>query len=505
MFETECDKLEHLVIPSEMMANIEDDIPINIFSKDIQSKLEKAAKLLKNGEVVAIPTETVYGLAGNALDKNVVPKIFKAKNRPSDNPLIVHISSLKMLKQLLPDGRIPEKYIPVIHKYWPGPLTIILPKSSKVPDVVTAGQGTMAVRFPNHPIARALISLCGFPLAAPSANSSGKPSPTLASHVYNDLSGKIPLIIDGGSCNLGVESTVLDGLRTPPAILRPGSVTYEKLKKVKGMETVQVYRRDFVDKKLEQVPTTPGMKYRHYSPDAAVVLIESNIHSTEESYKEKRKFYENALKELEETTTVTEKENNTKTKDNDNNSNIKKALKEKNRLLKEHVLSPEQYKEISKLATVAEKQNKIIEQEMEELRKKEHNQESNKKIGILRSQSIKTWKKNHSIEDENEEETPSSKKLKISNERSESVKSSPSTNLIFINGNQQCIEWEGHIEYFMGDRENPADIARELFKALRFVDKLNVSTIFVEGIEDVDEGLAIMNRIRKASSKIIKY
>jgi len=412
-----------------------------------------------------------------------------------------------MLKQLLPDGKLPEKYIPVIHKYWPGPLTIILPKSSKIPDVVTAGQGTMAVRFPKHPIARALISLCGFPLAAPSANSSGKPSPTLASHVYNDLSGKIPLIIDGGACNLGVESTVLDGLRTPPAILRPGSVTYEKLKKVEGMEKIQVYRRDFVDKKLEQVPTTPGMKYRHYSPDADVVLIESNIHSTEESYKEKRKIYENTLKEIEETSTVIEKENITKTKDNDNNSNIKKVLKEKNRRLKEHVLSPEQYKEISKLATVAEKQNKIIEQEMEKLRKKEENhQKSNKMIGILRSQSIKTWKRNHSIEDE-KEEIPYSKKLKISNEKSESIKSSNTdiTNLIFINGNQQCIEWKGHIEYFMGDRENPSDIARELFKALRFVDKLNVSTIFVEGIEDIDEGLAIMNRIRKASSKIIKY
>ncbi|OUM69178.1 hypothetical protein PIROE2DRAFT_65842 [Piromyces sp. E2] len=357
MFETECEKLEHLVIPSEMMANIEDDISMDIFSEDIKAKLNKAAQLLKNGEVVAIPTETVYGLAGNALDKTVVPKIFKAKNRPSDNPLIIHISSLKMLKQLLPNGEIPKKYIPVIHKYWPGPLTIILPKSSKVPDVVTGGQQTMAVRFPKHPIARALISLCGFPLAAPSANSSGKPSPTLASHVYNDLSGKIPLIIDGGACNLGVESTVLDGIRTPPAILRPGSVTFEKLRVVPGMENVQVYRRDFVDKKLEQVPTTPGMKYRHYSPDAEVILIESNVNSTDETYQEKRK----------------------------------------------------------------------------------------------------------------------------------------------------CIQWQENIEYFMGDRENPADIARELFKALRFVDKLNVSTIFVEGIEDVDEGLAIMNRIRKASSKIIKY
>jgi len=388
VYETECDKLEHLIIPSEMMANIEEDIPMNIFSDDIQLKLKKAAKLLEEGEVVAIPTETVYGLAGNALDKNVVPKIFKAKNRPSDNPLIVHISSLKMLKQLLPDGKIPEKYIPVIHKYWPGPLTIILPKSSKVPDVVTAGQKTMAVRFPKHPIARALISLCGFPLAAPSANSSGKPSPTLASHVYNDLSGKIPLIIDGGACNLGVESTVLDGIRTPPAILRPGSVTYEKLRKVKGMENVQVYRRDFVDKKLEQVPTTPGMKYRHYSPDASVILIESNIHSTDETYEEKRKIYESALKELQSDFKAEINDINTK----DDNGKI---LKEKNKRLKDTVLPRIQYKEISKLSTVAEKQNRIIEQEIEKLKINENkttNEEKENKKLQMKKKRIKNYK-----------------------------------------------------------------------------------------------------------------
>jgi len=478
MFETECEKLEHLVIPSEMMANIEDDISMDIFSEDIKTKLNKAAQLLKNGEVVAIPTETVYGLAGNALDKNVVPKIFKAKNRPSDNPLIVHISSLKMLKQLLPNGEIPERYIPVINKYWPGPLTIILPKSSKVPDVVTGGQQTMAVRFPKHPIARALISLCGFPLAAPSANSSGKPSPTLASHVYNDLSGKIPLIIDGGACNLGVESTVLDGIRTPPAILRPGSVTFEKLRVVPGMENVQVYRRDFVDKKLEQVPTTPGMKYRHYSPDAEVILIESNVNSTDETYQEKRKAF-NALLQSH----IKESGNETETVDKNG-----QKLKETNKVFKENVLSEEQYKEISSLPTVAEKQNKIIEQEIEKIKKSDDENKKNKKIGILRSQSIETWKKNHHLS----EDEPSNKKIKVSNDESSS-----SSSLTFINNNSKCIQWQNNIEYFMGDRENPADIARELFKALRFVDKLNVSTIFVEGIENIDERLAIMNRIRK--------
>jgi len=391
-----------------------------------------------------------------------------------------------MLKQLLPDGKIPERYIPVIHKYWPGPLTIILPKSSKVPDVVTGGQQTMAVRFPKHPIARALISLCGFPLAAPSANSSGKPSPTLASHVYNDLSGKIPLIIDGGACNLGVESTVLDGIRNPPAILRPGSVTFEKLRVIPGMEKVQVYRRDFVDKKLEQVPTTPGMKYRHYSPDAEVILIESNINSTDETYQEKRKAY-NALLHSHNKTI------NDDTKTIDNNG---QKLKDTNKVFKENVLSEEQYKEISKLPTVAEKQSKIIEQEIEKIKKGNDEHKKNKKIGILRSQSIESWKKNHHLSvDES-----SNKKVKISKDESK-----PLNAITYINNNSKCIEWNGNIEYFMGDRECPADIARELFKALRFVDKLNVSTIFIEGIEDVDEGLAIMNRVRKASSKIIKY
>jgi len=356
----------------------------------------------------------------------------------------------------------------------------------------------MAVRFPKHPIARALISLCGFPLAAPSANSSGKPSPTLASHVYNDLSGKIPLIIDGGACNLGVESTVIDGIRNPPAILRPGSITYEMLKIIPGMENIQVYRRDFVDKSLEQVPTTPGMKYRHYSPDAEVILIESNINSTEESYQKKKRALEERNEEMKKLNS-----NDTTTKVIDKNG---QSLKEINKISKEQLLSEDQYKEISKLKTVAEKQNKIIEQEMEKIIQNNENgnnenqtNNNNKinKIGILRSQSIETWKKNNFIfgEEKNIIETSLNKKFEI-----QSI-----SNLTFINNNSKCIEWNGHIEYFMGDRENPADIARELFKALRFVDKLNVSTIFVEGIEDDNEGLAIMNRIRKASSKIIKY
>ncbi|KAG5460712.1 MAG: DHBP synthase RibB-like alpha/beta domain-containing protein [Olpidium bornovanus] len=239
-------------------------------------ELEPAAKLLRRGEVVAVPTETVYGLAGNALCAGAARKIFAAKGRPADNPLIVHVSDLDQLRSLLPApaAELPEAYREAAARFWPGPLTIILPRHPSVPDAVTAGQPTVAVRMPAHPLARALIASCGFPLAAPSANASGRPSPTTAAHVLRDLAGRIPMVVDGGPCDVGVESTVLDALRSPPAILRPGGVTYEQLAACKGLEGLLVYSRDFVDATLEEAPTTPGMKYRHYSPDASVILFE---------------------------------------------------------------------------------------------------------------------------------------------------------------------------------------------------------------------------------------
>lgn len=254
-----------------------------ITNTDDQVAIDKAVDCLKQGEAIGMPTETVYGLAANALDATAVSKIFAAKNRPQDNPLIVHVSSMDMLKSIMPNNTVPEAYLPIIRQHWPGPLTIILPTSDKIPSSVTCGHPTVGVRFPSHPVARGLIEACGFPLAAPSANSSGKPSPTLASHVYHDLQGRIPLILDGGSCDIGVESTVLDALRTPPAILRPGGLTYEALKAIKGMENLQVYRKHFVDKELEMAPTTPGMKYRHYSPEAMVILIDRKVSSSSSS------------------------------------------------------------------------------------------------------------------------------------------------------------------------------------------------------------------------------
>ncbi|MEW5306626.1 MAG: hypothetical protein WDW36_009080 [Sanguina aurantia] len=237
--------------------------------------LQCAVTLLTAGQAVAIPTETVYGLAANALSAEAVARIFQAKQRPSDNPLIIHVSSMEMLQALYPAGwELPAVYTQAVAELWPGPLTILLPCSPLIPPIVTCGHPTMAVRMPSHPVARALIAACGFPLAAPSANSSGRPSPTLATHVMEDLCGRIPLVLDGGPCGCGVESTVLDGLRRPPVLLRPGGVTAERLSRVPGLEQLQVYRRDFVDAALEAAPTTPGMKYRHYSPDAQVVLID---------------------------------------------------------------------------------------------------------------------------------------------------------------------------------------------------------------------------------------
>ncbi|KAI9142308.1 DHBP synthase RibB-like alpha/beta domain-containing protein, partial [Paraphysoderma sedebokerense] len=309
--------------------------------------------------VVAMPTETVYGLAANALSPNAISKIFHAKSRPSDNPLIIHISSLHMLKSLLPGGKIPPSYLPLIQRFWPGPLTLLFPKSDSIPDIITASQPTVAIRFPSHPITRTLISLCGFPLAAPSANSSGKPSPTLAQHVYEDLKGKIPLIIDGGQCNYGIESTVLDGLRDPPVILRPGGVTAEMAKEIPGYEHVRVYKKDFVDRQMEETPTTPGMKYRHYSPEAEVILVNLNF-------------------------------------DRSRPSDYKHALM---------------------------KQKSVLEKE-----------------------------------------------LKI-------VSAKPN--------------------------ESSSVIARELFKGLRWLDSQKVDLLFIQGVEESDEGLAIMNRVRKAASKVI--
>lgn len=228
-----------------------------------------AAKILREGGLVAIPTETVYGLAANALDENAVRKIFVAKGRPSDNPLIVHISKVEEIKALVRDFTPDAQRL--AEAFWPGPLTIILKKSDAIPDVISGGLDTVAIRLPAHPVAREIIEAAGCPLAAPSANLSGSPSPTRASHVIDDLSGKIDAIVDAGACEVGLESTVISLCTTVPRVLRPGAVTVEQLRKVLGNVEVDAAVLSQLEKNV--APTSPGMKYKHYAPRAKVAII----------------------------------------------------------------------------------------------------------------------------------------------------------------------------------------------------------------------------------------
>lgn len=247
-------------------------VVINI-TTEYDKALEESAKLLKDGEVVGIPTETVYGLAANALDEKAVKKIFQAKGRPSDNPLIVHISKFEDLEPLV--SEIPEKVRVMAEHFWPAPLTMIMKKSDKVSEVVSGNLDTVAIRMPKSDYARAIIEACGLPLAAPSANLSGSPSPTNAKYVFDDMNGRIPLIIDGGNCEIGVESTVISFAEDPPRLLRPGGVTLEEMTALIGEITVD----DAVLNKLEEgvVAASPGMKYKHYAPSADITIIKSDF------------------------------------------------------------------------------------------------------------------------------------------------------------------------------------------------------------------------------------
>lgn len=248
--------------------------------------IEKAGELLRAGEVVAIPTETVYGLAANAYDGNAVSKIFKAKGRPQDNPLIVHIAKVETLSDLV--AEVPEAAKKLAAAFWPGPLTMILPKSEKIPDAVSAGLPTVAVRMPSHPVAHAVIEAAGVPLAAPSANLSGSPSPTNAKYVLEDMHDRIPLILDGGSSAVGVESTVITLATARPRVLRPGGITVEQLRALLGEVDVD----DAVLHKLAEGvrAASPGMKYKHYAPRADITIVKG-------SFEEFRRFVETKEKD----------------------------------------------------------------------------------------------------------------------------------------------------------------------------------------------------------------
>ncbi|KAI5949567.1 hypothetical protein KGF54_005444 [Candida jiufengensis] len=346
-----------------------------ITDKETESNLQQASNELKLLNVIGFPTETVYGLGGSALSDQSVQSIYKAKNRPADNPLIVHISSIQQLKsKLLPqDYEIPPIYEKLIAKFWPGPLTILLPndpKNSPISSYVTGNQDTFAVRMPQHPVARAIIAISDLPLAAPSANSSTKPSPTLAKHVMHDLQGKIPLVVDGGSCNIGVESTVVDGLSSPPMLLRPGGISLEEIKSVGGpeWENIQIYKKTGGVEENEKVKT-PGMKYKHYSPNAKVILF----------------------------------------------INCGDGLKAMQDYIEKHKLNPQN------IALLKSKQFKDLEN-----------------ISIIKNLGFK------------------------------------------------------------GE-----EISQNLFKYLREVDELEIEYIFVEGIDETNEGLAIMNRLNKAAVDVV--
>lgn len=242
-----------------------------------------AARFLRENEVVAIPTETVYGLGGNAESDTAVEKIYKAKGRPGDNPLIIHIAEKEQLNRFV--AEIPAKAQILMDKFWPGPLTIIFKlKEGILSEKATAGLATVGVRMPAHPVALALLKTCGLPIAAPSANSSGKPSPTKADHVIDDLNGKIAGVLDGGSTGVGVESTVLDCTEEIPVILRPGGVTKEQLEDVIGKVVID---RALVDESAK--PKAPGMKYRHYAPNAEMYLVSGSRGFLQQLVDEKRR------------------------------------------------------------------------------------------------------------------------------------------------------------------------------------------------------------------------
>jgi L-threonylcarbamoyladenylate synthase len=237
-------------------------------------QIQIAAQIIRKGGLVAFPTETVYGLGADALNPDAVLTLFEAKKRPLDNPPIIHIADLSEVFKLAHE--VPKKAELIMKEFWPGPLTLIFKRSNIVPSVTVAGLDTVAIRMPKHKVALSLIGQSGCPIAAPSANLAGKPSPTTAKHVYQDLNGRIDAIIDGGSSSIGVESTVLDFTVDPPMVLRPGGTTFERLKQVLGNVKLHPFVEAEKELPLEKIKS-PGMKHRHYAPRAEVILVEGAV------------------------------------------------------------------------------------------------------------------------------------------------------------------------------------------------------------------------------------
>jgi L-threonylcarbamoyladenylate synthase len=236
-----------------------------------ETAVARAAELLRAGQLVALPTETVYGLAANAWNAGAVRRIFEVKGRPPQNPIIVHVASLELARRCVSDW--PPLAARLAAAFWPGPLTLVLPRSPEVPDVVTAGGRTVGVRWPNHPFIQAVIRACGFPLAAPSANRSNQISPTNAEHVRKDLGGRIPLIVNGGQSQVGIESSVLDLACSPPRLLRPGMIHIESLLAAMGGGALQTSAPDWSGD-AEAFLRSPGLLPKHYSPKARLILLQ---------------------------------------------------------------------------------------------------------------------------------------------------------------------------------------------------------------------------------------
>ena len=238
--------------------------------------VEQAAAILRRGGLLGIPTETVYGLGANGLDPEAVAHIFEAKGRPQDNPLILHVPSAQWLERYC--QHIPDAAYTLAERFWPGPLTMILERKPVVPDVVTAGLDSVGMRCPAHPVCRAIISAAGVPVAAPSGNTSGRPSPTNMADMLEDMEGKIDGIVDGGPCSVGVESTIIDLTEQPPRLLRPGGVTLEELRDALGEVAVDPAVTRLMG--AGEHPRAPGMKYRHYAPKAPVTVVKGDAAAT---------------------------------------------------------------------------------------------------------------------------------------------------------------------------------------------------------------------------------
>lgn len=252
------------------------------------TKIQTAAQIIRKGGLVAFPTETVYGLGADALNPDAVLALFEAKKRPLDNPPIVHVASITEIYKLVEE--VPSKAEALMKEFWPGPLTLIFKRSNIVPQVTVAGLDTIAIRMPKHKVALELIKQSRRPIAAPSANLAGKPSPTTAQHVYEDLNGRIDVILDGGATNIGVESTVVDLSVDPPMLLRPGGTPFEALKKVLGDMKLHAFVQAEQELSLQEI-RSPGMKHKHYAPKAQVILVEGNVPAVIAKVKELSESY----------------------------------------------------------------------------------------------------------------------------------------------------------------------------------------------------------------------